>query len=254
MHYKRPSKYRTPVQRIADLEVLPVFFKLQGKKALLIGNSNAALWKAELLLASGAEVHAYADNIKGQFENLIILKGSKLIIHPPEAFNDMSLSGMIIAIGDFENLDDAANFHDLTQKAGVLCNVVDKPDYCDFQFGSIVNRSPIVIGISTSGVAPILAQEIRQRIEFLLPPNLSSWGKLARKIRFDVMKKLKSKTKRHAFWKYFSEQVFNRSSSATNTNILQHFSDDISTIDTTGPDQFTSIDLTNKKVTSLSRT
>ena len=56
--------------------------------------------------------------------------------------------------------------------AGVPVNVVDKPSYCDFRFGTIVNRSPVVIGISTDGAAPILGQAIRRRIETLLPPAL----------------------------------------------------------------------------------
>jgi uroporphyrin-III C-methyltransferase/precorrin-2 dehydrogenase/sirohydrochlorin ferrochelatase len=59
----------------------------------------------------------------------------------------------------------------------VPVNVIDKPRYCQFQFGSIVNRSPVVVAISTDGAAPILAQAIRRRIETLLPPSLKSWAR-----------------------------------------------------------------------------
>ncbi|MGV2184550.1 hypothetical protein [Rhizobium rhizogenes] len=59
-------------------------------------------------------------------------------------------------------------------------NVIDKPTFCQFKFGSIVNRSPVVIGISTDGAAPILGQAIRRRIETLLPQSLKTWALLAK--------------------------------------------------------------------------
>ncbi len=59
----------------------------------------------------------------------------------------------------------ASAFASAAHDASVPVNVVDKPAFCDFQFGSVVNRSPVVIGISTDGAAPILGQAIRRKIE-----------------------------------------------------------------------------------------
>ena len=61
--------------------------------------------------------------------------------------------------------------------AGVPVNVIDKPAYCDFSFGAIVNRSPLVIGISTDGAAPVFAQAIRAKLEALLPQGLRRLGR-----------------------------------------------------------------------------
>jgi uroporphyrin-III C-methyltransferase / precorrin-2 dehydrogenase / sirohydrochlorin ferrochelatase len=87
-------------------------------------------------------------------------------------------------------------------------NVVDKPGFCDFQFGSVVNRSPVVIGISTDGAAPILGQAIRRRIETLLHPSLSAWASLAKEMRERVMAQLPPGRSRRAFWERFADLAF----------------------------------------------
>ena len=92
--------------------------------------------------------------------------------------------------------------------AKVPVNVVDKPSYCDFRFGTIVNRSPVVIGISTDGAAPILGQAIRRRIETLLPPALSQWAALAARVRGAVMERLAPGPLRRAFWERFADSAF----------------------------------------------
>ena len=75
------------------------------------------------------------------------------------------LEGAALALADCETDDEARAFCCASRAAGVPVNVIDKPAYCQFQFGSIVNRSPVIVSISTDGAAPILAQAIRQRIE-----------------------------------------------------------------------------------------
>ncbi len=82
--------------------------------------------------------------------------------------------------------------------------------FCQFQFGSIVNRSPIVIGISTDGAAPILAQEIRRRIEAILPSNLAAWGDIARSVRSSVLAVLAKGPPRRRFWEAFAARAFAR--------------------------------------------
>src|SRR5262249_8113324 len=67
--------------------------------------------------------------------------------------------------------------------AGIPANVIDKPRLCDFIFGAIVNRSPLVIGISTDGAAPVFAQAIRAKIEGLLPRGFARWAEAARRWR-----------------------------------------------------------------------
>ena len=192
-------------ERIDELSVLPVFFNLKGKTVLVAGGTDAAAWKSELLAASGAQVMVCAPAIDGSFDALI--RSGKC-----SWFNDTwtpaHFSGVSLALCDAATDAEAAAFSQAAHAAGVPANVIDKPDYCDFQFGSIVNRSPAVIAISTNGAAPILGQAIRRRIEILLPKFLSEWVALAQDIRAGVMQRLDTGLLRRAFWERFAEQAF----------------------------------------------
>src|SRR5690606_13985737 len=79
---------------------------------------------------------------------------------------------------------------------------------CQFQFGSIVNRSPVIVSISTDGAAPILAQAIRRRIETLLPAALKGWAILVHRLRDVVSERLQQCAPRRAFWERFVDRAF----------------------------------------------
>jgi uroporphyrin-III C-methyltransferase/precorrin-2 dehydrogenase/sirohydrochlorin ferrochelatase len=118
------------------------------------------------------------------------------------------LSDATLAVADLEDEDEAEAFAAAARKAGVPVNVVDKPGHCDFQFGSVVNRSPVVIGISTDGAAPILGQAIRRKIETLLHPSIASWAALAKNLRERVMRHLSPGMARRDFWERFTDLAF----------------------------------------------
>ena len=91
-------------------------------------------------------------------------------------WQDADFENAAIAVGECEDDEQARRFRDAARAAGVPVNVIDKPDFCDFAFGSIVNRSPLVVGISTDGAAPVFGQAIRSRIEALLPAGFRTLG------------------------------------------------------------------------------
>jgi len=190
--------------RIGALATLPVFFDLAGKPVLIAGGSEAAAWKAELLLACGAEAHLFCPTDELSDAARALLTD---VIHHDCDWQDAYFGGFALAVADCE-AEDASLFYDRAVAAGVPVNVIDKPDYCQFKFGSIVNRSPVVIGISTDGAAPILGQAIRRRIETLLPASLASWAGLAQKIRTQVSSLLPSSNQRRAFWERFVDRAF----------------------------------------------
>ncbi|SOC45236.1 uroporphyrinogen-III C-methyltransferase [Rhizobium subbaraonis] len=128
--------------------------------------------------------------------------------HHPRPWYPEILDGAALAIADCEDEDEACAFFQAARVAGVPVNVIDKPAYCQFQFGSIVNRSPVVVAISTDGAAPILAQAIRRRIETLLPRSLKSWAALARSMRDRVNGRLAPGPQRRAFWERFVDRAF----------------------------------------------
>ena len=191
-------------ERIATLASLPVFFELRARPVLVGGGSDAAAWKAELLAAAGAEVHVFSvaaelsDCMRGLLEQFT---------HHDIHWHAANFKCFALAVGDCETDEEARLFHDRAVVAGVPVNVIDKPEFCQFKFGSIVNRSPVVIGISTDGAAPILGQAIRRRIETLLPQSLSSWAKLAQSVRARVTNIL-TPAQRRNFWERFVDRTF----------------------------------------------
>lgn len=196
---------------MAPLAKLPVFWALEGKNVIVAGGSDAAAWKAELLAACGATVHIYAEHLSETFEKLITHGAEHPqggFVHHAHLWNDSIFSGSTIAIGDCEDEEEAKAFFDAARAAGVPVNVIDKPAFCQFQFGSIVNRSPVVVSISTDGAAPILAQAIRRRIETLLPLSLKSWASLAQSMRETINERLRPGGQRRAFWERFVDRAF----------------------------------------------
>ena len=105
---------------------------------------------------------------------------------PPRLDSSTTFAGAAIAIGACEDDDEARRFAAAARAAGVPVNVIDKPKFCDFAFGAIVNRSPLVIGISTDGAAPVFGQAIRAKLEALIPRGFARWAEAARRWRRDV--------------------------------------------------------------------
>lgn len=215
----------TAPARMGALARLPVFVELDGKRAVVSGGTAAAAWKAELLAAAGAHVEIFAAAAGSELVALVERGGAPgKVIHIAREVAPTDLAGAAIAVADAAGAAEAAAFAEAARAAGVpMINVVDKPDYSQFQFGSIVNRSPVVIGISTSGGAPVLAQAIRRRIETLLPPALAGWASIAKTIRPVVAGRLAPGTQRRAFWERFAELAFGpapRSSEAACTDAI----------------------------------
>ncbi|MCQ0987949.1 siroheme synthase CysG [Jiella marina] len=207
-------------RRLGSLAVLPVFFSIRGRPVLMGGGSAAAAWKAEMLAAAGAAVELYApaDELDGEMEELLAEIGTqeqpeagRIRRHDrPWAIDLFSIDSPRFALAILETESEAEGqaFACAARDAGVPVNVVDKPAYCDFAFGSIVNRSPVVVGISTFGAAPILGQAIRRRIETLLPPALAGWAQLAADLRQSVMDRLSPGIERRSFWERFTDKAF----------------------------------------------
>jgi uroporphyrin-III C-methyltransferase / precorrin-2 dehydrogenase / sirohydrochlorin ferrochelatase len=168
-----------PSPRIGALPNLPLFHKLAGRKVVVVGESEGAEWKAELLAAAGADVVRLA------------------------SWSEADLEGAAVAVADLGDRAEAERFVAAARRAGAAVNVIDQTDLCDVQFGTIVNRSPIVVAISTDGAAPMLGQSIRARIESVLPLGLSKWAEAAKQWRAQLKAKLPDFAARRVFWQRF---------------------------------------------------
>ncbi|WP_293428005.1 siroheme synthase CysG [Phreatobacter sp.] len=190
---------------MAPLAVLPVFLKLAGRRTIVAGGSGAAVWKAELLAAAGARVEVFS-GAPGEAMIALADASEAITLHAREWTQD-DLAGASFAIGAMEGDAEATRFRDAARAAGMPVNVIDKPEFCDVQFGGIVNRSPLVIGISTDGAAPVFGQAIRARIEAILPQGLARWAEAAKVWRMRVAALALPFHARQRFWGLFARQA-----------------------------------------------
>ena len=198
---------------LEPLAVLPVFVTLTGRRAVLVGASGGAAWKARLLAAAGARVDVYAAEPD---EELAAAPGAAvggtIALHrrhwTPADLSDAAFAIGAQEIGAPEDEADCAAFVAAARAAGAIVNAVDRPHLCDVAFGAIVNRSPLVVGISTVGAAPVFGQAVRARIEAMLPRGFMGWVAAARDWRAAVNAHLGPFAARRAFWERFSDRAF----------------------------------------------
>ena len=183
---------------------LPVFLALDNKRAVLAGGSAAAAWKAELLSAAGARVDVCAAEVSDEMAAIVANPPRGVIMVRKRAWSAADLAGAAVAIGAFEDDASAADFAAAARSAGVPVNVIDRPAFCDFAFGAIVNRSPLVIGISTDGAAPVFAQAIRGKLEAMLPQGFAAWAAAAQRWRAAVKASGLPFAGRRKFWHLFT--------------------------------------------------
>lgn len=184
---------------------LPIFLPLQGKTAVIVGGSALAVRKLRLVLKSAAAVRVVAPAPDTEMTRLADNPRITLIRRP---FRDEDLQDAAVvfaATGD-EQTDSAVSRAAI--RAGVPVNAVDRPEISTFTMGSIIDRAPVVIGISTDGSAPVLARRIKTLIEAAVPERLGRVASFAARFR-DTVKRLKpSERDRRAFWeRFFDGQI-----------------------------------------------
>jgi uroporphyrin-III C-methyltransferase / precorrin-2 dehydrogenase / sirohydrochlorin ferrochelatase len=202
---------RTPAEirstRIGALARLPAFFALESKRAVVAGGSPAATWKAELLSAAGARVEVFAAAPSEEMQALAAAPPRGAVVVHERAWDTGDFTGAAIAVADCADDNEAAAFAAAARAAGVPVNVIDRPAFCDFSFGAIVNRSPLVIGISTDGASPVFGQAIRAKIEALIPKGFARWADAARAWRPRVQALALPFRGRRNFWERFTERA-----------------------------------------------
>ncbi len=215
---RAPSSLRSA--RMGALARLPAFFALEGKRAVVAGGTQAAAWKAELLSAAGARVEVFASALD---EDMLALAADPprgaVAIHERNCARD-DFAGAAIAVADCTDDAEAAGFAAAARAAGVPVNVIDRPAFCDFSFGAIVNRSPLVIGISTDGASPVFGQAIRAKIEALMPRGFARWAEAARAWRPRVQALALPFRGRRTFWERFTDRAVTAPNAApTNSDL-----------------------------------
>jgi uroporphyrin-III C-methyltransferase / precorrin-2 dehydrogenase / sirohydrochlorin ferrochelatase len=200
-----PRRMLPPQMR--PLARLPVFLTLERRRVLVAGGGAATAWKAELLSAAGACVDVCSRLPSEELCGLAARPPRGTIVLMHRAWRVADLVGAALAVGEFDDEEEAQRFIRAARSTGVPVNVIDRPAGCDFAFGAIVNRSPLVIGISTDGAAPVFGQEIRGRLEAMIPRGFADWASAARRWRAAVQNSGLSNAARRAFWRLFASHA-----------------------------------------------
>lgn len=179
------------------MDFLPVNLDLKGKPVLVVGGGAIAFRKAELLARAQAVVHVVAPVVRDELRVLAQKSGGKLHDGRYEAIRLVGMTLVVAATND-----DAVNAQVSrdAQARGVPVNVVDQPALCTFIFPAIVDRSPVIIAVSSGGAAPVLARLVRARIETMIPAAYGRLAALAARFRGRVKEKLDSGDARRRFW------------------------------------------------------
>ena len=203
-----PERQTARGRAVGPLAALPLFMNLHGRRALVAGDADGAAWKAELLAAAGAEVLLCAP-APGAALAALLARGPAdgRLRHLPRTWRRQDFAGLSLAVCHTDDDRDAAAFAAAGRAAGVPVSLVDRPALSDVTFGSIVERGPVVVGISTGGAAPALAQAIRQRIETALPRSLGGWAAAARLWRSRITERLPLPGLRSDFWRRFADRA-----------------------------------------------
>jgi uroporphyrin-III C-methyltransferase/precorrin-2 dehydrogenase/sirohydrochlorin ferrochelatase len=179
------------------MQTFPLFMSLQDRRVLVVGGTEAAACKIELLLSAGAQVTLIAEAVVGEIAQLI---DEARISWAGRVFYDEDLAGvtLVIVASDDEALQ--ARVSHAAQQRCVPVNVVDRPRLSSFIMPAIVDRSPITIAISTGGAAPALARRLRAEIERTLPAAIGRLARFAEIFREQVRRTLDQPRARRRFW------------------------------------------------------
>lgn len=152
--------------------LFPIFLKLEGKGCLVVGAGKVGEPKIAGLLDTGACIRVVAIDASPSVCEWARSGKIELELRP---FQPSDLEGTFLAVVATASRTLNERVYSEAQKRGVLCNVVDVPDLCDFYYPSVVRRGDLQIAVSTAGQSPSLAQNIRQQLEKQFGPGYAAW-------------------------------------------------------------------------------
>ena len=175
----------------------PIFIKLHEQNCLVVGGGVVATRKIKQLLIAGAKVFVVAPTIEPALKEFT---ESGEIHYSQQAYTEECLEGkqLVIAATNDKQLNN--QIAKQAKLKNILTNVVDNPDAGTFIMPSIIDRNPVVIAVSTSGVAPVLTKLLSIRIETLIPSNYGKLVTLISRFRDSVKEKYPDTKDRRRFW------------------------------------------------------
>ncbi|WFF98191.1 siroheme synthase CysG [Aeromonas caviae] len=179
------------------MDYLPIFCRLDNKPVLLVGGGEVAQRKARLLLDAGAQLTVVAPELDPELAELAA-NGS--IEWLAGEFAPPQLTGKWLVVAATDRREVNALVYQSANQARIFANVVDDPKRSSFIMPSIIDRSPLMVAISSGGKAPVLARLLREKLEALLPQHLGAVATFAGSLRERVKARFATMGERRRFW------------------------------------------------------
>ena len=181
----------------------PVYLDIENRNCLVVGGGSVGTRKVLTLLACGANVTVVSTAVT---EKLKELSNNGLIRLKERSFQPTDLDDRFLVIGATDRQELNFNIHAEAERRGLLCNIADRPEVCNFILPSIVNRGDLIIAISTSGKSPAFAKRLRKHLEKEFGNEYAEFLNLMGAIR----KKLLSQDHEPEAHKHLFEQLIER--------------------------------------------
>ncbi|MFI3188292.1 uroporphyrinogen-III C-methyltransferase [Crenothrix sp. D3] len=181
------------------MDYFPIFVKLKDQDCLVVGGGEIAARKIDCLARAGAKITVIAKEISTNVAEMAV---SHSLTLQQKAFLPEDLRGFRLVVSATNDDETNRLVATTAEQQKILVNVVDNPALCSFIFPAIVDRSPLIIAVSSSGAAPVLARLLRAKIETLIPPSYGRLAQLAAKFRSPVQQHFKTFQQRRIFWEH----------------------------------------------------
>ncbi len=220
------------------MDYLPIFLRIAGQQVLVVGGGEVAHRKVTMLLRAGATIRLVAKEVDPGLKKLLSGKGDENkdqkgrheILRRAFETSDMFGVNLVIAATNDEDVNRLV-FNEARSRH-LPVNVVDNPELCDFIFPSIVDRSPIVVAVSSSGKSPMLARLLRARLETFIPSGYGNLADLFGEYRVIVQTKIKDIGLRLRFWeKILSSPVTEQALAGKHENARQLLDESLENVD-----------------------
>ncbi len=197
------------------MRYFPIYFDLKGKDVLVVGGGEVANRKIEMLVRAEAKVTVVSPKIDPYLQSLVNVES---IVHVKGFYQKSLLTSKYVQVwATTDNPEINHQVHADASEVGIMVNVVDDLEYCDFITPSMVNRGQIQVAISSGGASPVLVRFLRELLETQIPQNISLLADFAGNKRSEIKRLLPNVNLRRKFW-----EIFFRSSSVEHaTNSLQ---------------------------------
>jgi uroporphyrin-III C-methyltransferase/precorrin-2 dehydrogenase/sirohydrochlorin ferrochelatase len=183
------------------MDYLPVCMDIREKACIVVGGGEVALRKVNLLKSAGALVNIVSPSLCAELSRQV---ASGAVTHSRCQFKPAQLDGVVLVIAATDEPEANRAVYESARIRNIPVNVVDQPELCTFVMPAVIDRSPILVAVSTSAASPVLARLLRARLESLIPARIGLLARLAGEFRSCVQECIADAASRRRFW----ERIF----------------------------------------------